>query len=86
MVEGIIGKGRIENFLSKFIVEFIALPSNYQGTRTLENMLYAVCQAHNIPAPAIITPKNTFMTMYNRAMYPETQDAEINRAVVTTCI
>lgn len=66
------------------MVDFIALPSNYDGARTLENMLYTVCQAHNISAPAIIRPKNMFMTMYNRVMYPATPDAEIQSAVVTT--
>lgn len=65
-------------------ISWIAVPPNYENARTLENMLYTICQAHNIKAPEVIIPKSTFMTMFNRFMYPTTTNDKICSGIVTT--
>jgi len=54
----------------QFECQRVNIRDEHGTVRTLENMLYAICQKHGINAPEVIRPKNLLMTMYERYKHP----------------
>lgn len=61
-----------------FNTQIVNIKPDSDGTmRTLEEMLYNVCQIHSIPVPAVIKPKSLLLSMYDRYMPPLSTEAQL---------
>ena len=66
------------------IRQHVNIKQEPDGTnKSIEQMLYAVCQVHNFPVPDLIKPKNIFMRMYDRYMNPLSVEEQIAVGTVT---